>query len=105
MTIPSNGGSISVVANGNIASITKVGGVAGAFYVTFSTAMPDANYSVNITAGLALGNTNTPLVQLFANSVPTDYTAPTASGFYFITMHSGNANVQDCARVCITVNR
>jgi hypothetical protein len=104
VTIPSNGAGITLAANGNIASVTRSGG-AGTFYVTFSTAMPDANYDVNISAGLALGNTSVPIVQLFANGVAANYTAPTASGFYFITMHSGNLSVQDCARICITVFR
>jgi hypothetical protein len=105
ITIGSNGGAITLASSGNITSVTRSGAAAGGFYVTFTTAMPDANYDVNINAGLALGNTNAPFVQLFANNVVNNYTAPTASGFYFLTGHLGNLNVQDCARICITVLR
>ena len=103
LTIPSNGGAVTIQANGNIASVSHVS--AGIFYVTFSTAMPDADYSVNISCGMAIGNSSAPLVQLFSTGLVGNYTAPTASGFYFITMHSGNLSVQDCARICITVFR
>jgi len=103
LTIPSNGGAVTIQANGNVASITHSS--AGVFYVAFTTAMPDANYSVNISCGLALGNTSAPLVQLFSTGSVSNYTAPTAAGFYFITMHSGNLSVQDCARICISVFR
>jgi len=105
VTIPSNGGTVSLVASGNIASVTRSSVAVGAFYVTFTTPMPDANYDVNISAAKALLNNNAPMVQLFANNVTSDYTPPTTSGFYFVTLHSGNLNVQDCARICISVVR
>jgi len=103
LTIASNGGAVTIAANGNVASVSHSS--AGVFFVTFTTAMPDADYSVNISCGLALGNTSSPLVQLFSNGTVGNFTAPTAAGFGFITMHSGNLSVQDCARICISVFR
>jgi hypothetical protein len=105
ITIPNNGGALTLASAGNIASVTKVGGAAGNYYVAFTTAMPDENYDVNISAALALGNNSAPLVQLFGSGSSSSYIAPTASGFYFMTYHSGNLSIQDCARICISVFR
>jgi hypothetical protein len=46
-------GTVSINASGNVSSITDNG--TGDYTVNFTTAMPDANYSINATAGFSGG--------------------------------------------------
>jgi hypothetical protein len=49
-------GTVAIRASGNVSSITDGG--AGEYSVNFTTAMPDANYSIVGTCGAAGGNSN-----------------------------------------------
>jgi hypothetical protein len=44
-----NGANVRIRASGNVASVLK--NATGDYTITFSTAMPDANYSASVTAG------------------------------------------------------
>jgi hypothetical protein len=101
-TIPSNGGAITIQTGQNISSITKV--ATGAFLVNFTVAMADVNYAPEICCSRGLNNNNHMNVILFANNSAGNYTVPTTSAFYFVTLHSGNNVLQDCDRTCIIVN-
>ena len=103
LTTPTNGGTTTIAASYNVSSLTKTS--AGIFFVNFTNALTDANYSVTGGVAEAIGNTNAPLLQLFSTGLTSNYTAPTTSGFYFITMHSANLSIQDCYRTCLTVLR
>jgi len=56
-----DGTNLAIRASGNIASITRVG--TGIYTVTLTTAMPDANYSVNVTTSSVNGYHPAALVQ------------------------------------------
>lgn len=63
-------GTVAIRASGNVSSITDNG--AGDYTVNFTTAMPDANYAVAITA--SAGNNNSSLVCTVKSA--TQYGAP-----------------------------
>jgi len=60
-------GTAAVVASGNVASITDRG--TGTYTVTFTTAMPDANYSTQVTTTWAAGAAET-VTGLVYNDAP-----------------------------------
>lgn len=72
-------GTVAIRASGNVSSITDNG--TGNYTVNFTTAMPDANYSANITAG---GNTvgRQPVVSASVDSTGATV-APTTTAFRF----------------------
>jgi hypothetical protein len=91
-------GTVAIRASGNVTSITDNG--AGDYTVNFTTAMPDANYSV---AGTASANVtgNRPW-----SVNPLDAYAPTTTAYRFTVMESGIAGgLVDSARVCISIFR
>jgi hypothetical protein len=86
-------GTVAIRASGNVSSITDNG--TGNYTVNFTTAMPDANYAVVVTAGVeaaTLGITST------------STTTPTASAYRFRTTDQVS-NVQDSARVMVSFFR
>jgi hypothetical protein len=67
----------------NVASITRT--AAGRYYVDFTTAMPDANYSAVGSASVDTSS-GTYLAFIFTGTAtPPYYTAPTTTRFYFST--------------------
>jgi len=81
-------GTVAIRASGNVSSITDNGD--GDYTVNFSTAMPDANYSLVGTANLgALGNFCTVISPAQAGSPFTS--TPTTTSCRFVTAGSGGA--------------
>jgi hypothetical protein len=76
-------GSVALTASYNISSITRTG--AGTYYVDFTNALPDANYSVVGSTSIGLGIVNyCTFVQSGINASPY-YQVQTASRFYYST--------------------
>ena len=90
-------GTVAIRASGNVASITDGG--AGNYYVTFSTAMPDANYVV---VANAVTSATGAMIQYQAGVV--DYST---TGFRIYTSANGTStNVKaDCEIVSVAVFR
>jgi hypothetical protein len=86
-------GTVAIRASGNVSSITDNGGL-GDYTVNFTTAMPDANYSV---VGTAQGSTigNTPFVFEISGS-----TNPATSSCR-VQVQFANAGGGDRATVCV----
>jgi len=74
-------GTVAIRASGNVSSITDNG--TGDYTVNFTTAMSDANYSVNMTASIA----TTAVAPVVANVLLT--TTPTASLVRMVTDRNG----------------
>jgi hypothetical protein len=68
----------TIRASGNVSSVTRTG--TGNYIVNFATAMPDANYSTNISCGHVVGTSD--LVWSLNN---TSAAAPTTSAFRIST--------------------
>jgi hypothetical protein len=90
-------GTVAIRASGNVASITDGG--AGNYYVTFSTAMPDANYVV---VANAVTSATGQMIQYQAGVV--DYST---TGFRIYTSSNGTStNIKaDCEIVSVAVFR
>jgi hypothetical protein len=73
----SGNGTLAIRASGNVSSITDNG--TGDYYVNFTTAMSDANYSVNILGCPA--TTTADAASIFNAKATMASSAPTASGF------------------------
>jgi len=80
--------------SGNVASVLKTN--SGTFTLTFSTAMPDANYSITFAAGQ--GSTRSDAEQPSINVF-----SQTSAGFEFVTTDATGNTYQDYARNYITV--
>jgi hypothetical protein len=85
-------GTVAIRGSGNVSSITDGG--TGNYTVNLTNAMPDANYSVSLTA-LATGS------NLFSASLASNVSA---SNFNFITVNSSSV-VTDPTTVCCSVFR
>jgi hypothetical protein len=94
-----NGVSGTINASGNIASISH--DTTGQYTVTFTTAMPDANYAINI--GVGAGGSNIASVYLNQTAGGSD-APPTASAFTFTTNQPGSG-LRDQKYLNITVTR
>lgn len=83
-------GSVAIRTSFNFSSVTRNG--AGDYSVAFTTAMPDADYTIVGTAGLTEGNFHG-IVNPNTDLNGTDI-APTTTGFRFITSNnvSGTAD-------------
>jgi len=85
-------GTVAIGVSGNVSSVTDNG--VGDYTVNFTTAMPDTNYSTNVTARASLG----------AGEIPT-YGATTASSVN-ANIYRGDTNVlYDPAAVSVTIFR
>lgn len=83
--------------SGNMnATITDNG--TGDYTVTFSTAMPDANYAINVSATVALVASGSNFARILVYNI-------TATSFSFQTINSAGSSVVDCAFVSFTVFR
>jgi len=95
-----NGTDGTIQASGNVSSITDNG--TGDYTVNFTTAMPDANYSVVVTAGKQgePSGTGTPVCSLRDNS-----TAPTTTAVRIGGEHSTTAGAINALRINFAVFR
>ena len=93
-------GTVAIRASGNVSSITDNG--TGDYTVNFTTAMPDANYSYNVSAG---NPSDVPRICLNATGgVQTEVTPSTTACRFFIN-NSGNTAQLDCKYVQVAVFR
>lgn len=84
-------GTVAIRASGNVSSITRNG--TGAYTINFTTAMPDANYSVAISAANQSTNTNS------ANNIQTFGTTS------FAWQHVENNANSDTSNLCAVIFR
>jgi len=84
----------SIAGSGNVASVLKT--ASGTFTLTFSTAMPDANYSITYSAGTGSVRSDTSQTSINVFS-------QTTSGFEFSTSDASSNNYSDRERNYITV--
>jgi hypothetical protein len=89
-----NGLNCSISGSGNVASVLKTD--SGTFTLTFSTAMPDANYAITYSAGG--GSVRTDNYQTSINVF-----SQTTSGFEFSTSDATSNNYSNTERNYITV--
>jgi hypothetical protein len=96
-------GTVAIRASGNVSSITDNG--TGDYTVNFTTAMPDANYSVSGSAMFS-SSVNAHLVS-YGDVNGAGGTYPTTSAFKLRTIYwgGGTATAQDCTVVVISVFR
>jgi hypothetical protein len=96
-------GTVTPRASGNVSSITDNG--TGTYTVNFTTAMPDTNYSVNVTARrIDANNANFSAVLKGTTSANTNYPLSTGSCEVICGTPSNNAFV-DSDVVCVSVFR
>ena len=89
-----SGTSVTIYGTGNIASITRVD--TGRWQITFTTAMPDANYSVTATASRGL-----PYYDVFVSI----YTGLNTTGFQLIALDRYASLLNDLQNMCFQVVR
>lgn len=83
-------------AGGNVTSVTRNG--TGDYTITFTTAMPDANYAVQVTVG-----NNSTGAGLTANSY---YSAANTASLVRVATSSGSTNtLSDAPYVCVSIFR
>ena len=92
-------GTVAIRASGNVSSITDNG--TGAYRVNFTTAMPDANYSISVGIGSTSGDTVWPVHYITNTS---SGGAPSSSSFGINTGTVGSATL-DPVYVDISVHR
>lgn len=85
-------GGATIRGSGNISSFVRSG--VGTYSVSFSTAMPDANYGIKLARGQDNGH--------YAINVNG---TPTASGFNFTCRNTANGNLGDESNIFIEVTR
>jgi hypothetical protein len=93
-------GTVAIRASGNVSSITDNG--TGDYTVNFTTAMPDANYSVNAVCSAAYSASNT-MTNIASNSGLTEV-APTTSAIRF-TNSGWNGTEYDATYVSVSIFR
>jgi len=86
-------GTVAIRGSGNVSSITDNG--TGDYTVNFTTAMPDANYSIASSAGEGASGGNS-LLQLYT---------PVAGSFRVTTRSSSANGFQDSVNCCVAVFR
>jgi hypothetical protein len=91
-----NGANVKIRASGNVTSVLKNG--VGDYTVTFTTAMPDANYSVSGTGGAA-GSANG-FIQAADNA-----TSRTASLFRISNFAGAFGTIADGAQINVAIFR
>ena len=97
-------GTVTINASGNVSSITDNG--TGDYTVNFSTAMPDANYSVSV-AGQGV-TTGSLILEYSLFGTPTggaQFVAPTASSYRFATWDTATSGLYDSAIITSSVFR
>ena len=97
-------GTVAIRSSGNVSSITDNG--TGDYTVNFTTAMPDANYSSNVNAGL--GNSAVGWMIGFPNAkgVSNYIQAPTTTTMRFAISYNAQASgVDDSAYINVAIFR
>jgi hypothetical protein len=90
-------GTVAIRASGNVSSITDNG--TGDYTVNFTTAMPDANYSVSLSCdGYLAGNAPTVLNTLAGGTY-------TTSAVRIYSAYSNTTDYQDVARAFVAIFR
>ena len=89
-------GTVAIRASGNVSSITDNG--TGDYTVNFTTALPDANYSISGTAGL-----NTTSLKVVVQ--PYNLTAPTTSAVRIQCPQTDGVLGNDPPIVCVSIFR
>ena len=92
-------GTVAIRASGNVSSITDI--AVGQYRVNLTSAMPDANYSVVLTSGYAVGNSGA----MFGTIETDPGVVPTASTFQMTTRNSPNGFTFDPSHVFAAVFR
>jgi hypothetical protein len=93
-------GTVAIRASGNVTSITDNG--TGDYTVNFTNAMPDANYSYEVSAG---NPTDVPRICLNATGGAQTESAPTTSSCRFFTNNAANSAQLDCKYINVVVFR
>ena len=93
-------GTVAIRASGNVSSITDNG--TGSYTINFTTAMPDANYSVD--ASSSPTGSNPSQVLMFASITPWATSSPAASNFTIATVINSLAYT-DIPFICLSVSR
>ena len=88
-------GTVAIRASGNVSSITDH--TTGQYTVNFTTAMPDANYGLNISRGVNPGTGF--IVQ------QDDAAAPTTTGVRLVCVNAANTVAQDVERINVAIFR
>jgi uncharacterized protein (AIM24 family) len=88
-------GTVAIRASGNVSSITDNG--TGDYTVNFTTAMPDANYAINVSAGTGSGSGD--------YLVPTLLFVPASGSIKIRTIISTSGSITDSGLVCISIFR
>jgi len=95
-----NGANVKIRASGNVSSVLKNG--AGDYTITFTTAMPDANFSSTVTA-----NNSTNVTSIGDNA--SDNSAKSSSTYRIIAKYvniaGSNYLAVDCASVSVAIFR
>jgi hypothetical protein len=92
-------GTVAIRDSFNVSSITDNG--TGDYTVNFTTAMPNANYSVNATNSPNFAGAFSGGVALFSNGTPTE-TAPTTTAARMTFVNTGGS-AYDPKYVCVSV--
>lgn len=94
-------GTVAIRASGNVSSITDNG--TGDYTVNFTTAMPDANYSANVTAiPVSNGATVTFAGIATYNSSPAQTVSAVRVGNYG---SGGSSTTADTQQICVSIFR
>jgi hypothetical protein len=94
---------VSILSSGNISSVTRSS--SGIYVLNFTTAMPDANYSVALTA-LTGNNSNDTVRQILIAGVQgSGPTLKTSSQLQIIYGQANTQGGQDCANISATIFR
>jgi hypothetical protein len=96
-------GGTSILGSVNISSVTRSS--AGIYVLNFTTAMPDANYSVALTALTGNNNTDTVRQILIAGVQGTGPTLKTSTQLQIIYGQANSQGGQDCANISATIFR
>ena len=93
-------GSVATRASGNVTSVTR--SAAGTYVIAFTTAMPDANYSVT---GNASNDGSGRALRVCINSSNTAIVAPTTTSFTINTTTDSNVSTFEASYINLAVFR
>lgn len=96
-------GTVAIRASGNVTSITDNG--TGDYTVNFTTAMPDANYAVNLSNTVTAGYASLVVGNIAANRTGAVVQAPTASNIRVSFVNPSTGAAFDIEYVSISVFR
>jgi len=95
-------GTVALRDSFNVSSITDNG--TGDYTVNFTTALPNANYSMNVTtSNNSSGAAGSGAVTLFVANTTNARVAPTTTTGRFLTFNFNASALIDCEYVCVSV--